>query len=336
VTGVKLRGVPLIGCCRLVSRPLSLFIPLPTFPCLRPPPSRRDVPFSVVVVVAAAIGRAHRGACHPSRRRSFRCLVSAHTMASVRQGPPRLHIPPHLANQAPAAMFSPGLPTAIQGGFPQFNPALATPVQTQFFPGVPPPFAPGRPGMHRTRSSVAHFALPTPGLPITPLGQGFPGMGPPPLFAQQQQQQQLGSGPTFVPKSRRTMSVGGPPKAPLGGPGRKHELAPAPVVAPPVVQPPPKTKKSVVNLPKETLPAEDGQPATRAPWARTPLTITPENVIIVAPELITAEEMYEEPDPVELFVYLPSKVRVSFHNVSAPARSYDANRAFGIVSRIGK
>lgn len=113
----------------------------------------------------------------------------------------------------------------------------------------------------------------------------------------------------FIPKSRRTMSIGGPPKAVLGGPN-KQQAPPPPAPAPP----PTKQKKVVLNLPKETIPGEDGAPSTRAEYAREPLVDIPEQVETAAPELTSANEIngdewrYSLPDTVE--VYLPGKVCV--------------------------
>lgn len=230
-----------------------------------------------------------------------------------RPQPTRLHIPPHLASQqfdAPP-MFSPGLPTAIHQGYPNYaHSAMQTPMQQTFFPG--PPQAPGRQQMHRAHASMAQLAaagiLPpagmplTPGgIPITPLGQGFPGAGAP-LFP---------SGPGgFVPKSRRTMSIGGPPKAVLGGPGKQQVVVPVAPAPPPV-----KTKKVPLNLPKETIPGQDGEPSTRPEWARNPLVSPPEQPEVHPPEITTAEEpgddtwRYSLPDTVE--VYLPGRVRAT-------------------------
>jgi hypothetical protein len=225
-------------------------------------------------------------------------------MAVRQQPPPRLHIPPHLAGQQPA-MFSPALPSAIQTGYPQFllnTPmALQTPMQASFFPQPPP--APGRPNMHRSRSSMAPVGMMgPPGMPpITPLGQGFPVIGPAAMFPQPG---------GFAPRSRRTMSMGGPPKAPLGGPGKQHNPVTPAIVAQQAVTTAPKAKgkKMNVNLPKEVIPGEDGQPSTRPPWAREPLRTPPVDIEVPGPDLTTAEELWEDPDVTELFVYLPSKV----------------------------
>ncbi|KAH9855781.1 hypothetical protein C2E23DRAFT_750718 [Lenzites betulinus] len=246
-------------------------------------------------------------------------MVSQH-----RQQPSRLFIPPNLNSQQPmsfaenAPLFSPALPTSIQqsmhppfalGG--QGNP-LQTPMQAGFFP--PPPGAPGRPSLHRSHPSVMQLAaagiIPPPGMPgmpMTPLGQnGFPpqmlpGLAP---FA-----------PPFVPRSKRSasMSVGGPPKAVLGGPQRKVSPMPPPVAASPVAPPPQKQKKVIVNFPHETIPTEGGESSTRASFARTPLPLSevPEAAEIRHPDLSTVE-LYP-PDswryhlPPTVDVFLPGK-----------------------------
>jgi hypothetical protein len=104
--------------------------------------------------------------------------------------------------------------------------------------------------------------------------------------------------------------MGGPPKAPLGGPGKQHNPVTPAIVAQQAVTTAPKAKgkKMNVNLPKEVIPGEDGQPSTRPPWAREPLRTPPVDMEVPGPDLTTAEELWEDPDVTELFVYLPSKV----------------------------
>lgn len=229
----------------------------------------------------------------------------------------RLQIPPVVGQQqsfvfgdnAPA--FSPGLPTAINVGahntfpMPQHQLPLQTPMQSHFFPRQPPgaPLRPG-PGMHRAHPSIVQLAaagiLPPQGMPITPLGQvGFPNpMVPPPQ--------------PFVPRSKRTQSVatGGPPKAILGGPQRKVEPKPVVVVA---VAPPPKAKKVIVNLPKETM-QEGEEKGARKSWARTPLPSSdvPRYDQVPPPELTSAEpfpsDAWRKSLPPTVDVFLPGKV----------------------------
>ena len=234
-----------------------------------------------------------------------------------RQQPSRLIIPPHLNNLVDSRpMFSPSLHTANQPNFPPVFPlqpphtaGLQTPLQTSFFPQGPPGPRPG----HRVHPSIAQFApagvhgplnLP----PMTPLTQG---QFPPMMMGSQPQ---FGNGQPFVPKSRRTPStIGGPPKAPLGGPGRKHSPMPAPAVAAIAAQEKVK-KKVVVKLPLES--AEEGAEG-KSLWSRVPLD--PESVKeedVVPPEIITANVSPEELErtllPPTVEVFLPGKVRLCF------------------------
>ncbi|KAJ7037434.1 hypothetical protein C8F04DRAFT_1035710 [Mycena alexandri] len=232
-------------------------------------------------------------------------------MAQVRSREPlRLNIPPSLNSQqhmpfGGQPMFSPALPTALQGGmFPQFP--LRTPMQPYFNPQAPG--APSRPTHRHASASIASFtpsALQQPAFPMTPgsghfprpslmMGQSFPGPG----------------GPPFPGRNRRQPSIGGPPKAVLGGPARK--LSPLP----PVVAPPPpaaKPKKTTVKLPKESPKDEDGKPLEKPSWARTPLE-TPfvyKEVEIVEAELTTAEsypsDSWRLEIPPTIDVFLPGK-----------------------------
>ncbi|KAL0945542.1 hypothetical protein HGRIS_014704 [Hohenbuehelia grisea] len=176
-------------------------------------------------------------------------------------------------------LFSPALATPMQPGFhPQYmNNPLQTPMQL-FFNNQPPP-APGRPTHRAAQGSIAQLAAagihPPSGFPITPLGGHFPrhsmAMGQPPIFP---------GGPPpqpFQGKHRKQLSVGGPPKAVLGGPGRKHSPLPVPVTnaaAAAAVTSGPKQRKVVVNLPKESVLEENGTVTRREPWPRTPLPPT--------------------------------------------------------------
>ncbi|KAI6022571.1 hypothetical protein EDC04DRAFT_2937023 [Pisolithus marmoratus] len=232
-------------------------------------------------------------------------------MASqARQPLPRLSIPPSLGMQQPFdgrhAMFSPGLPTSLQQSyhppppFPIGQPPLQTPMQPFFQPQ--PPNAPGRPAYahHKAHASMVPYpGFPPPtAIPITPLGQGFPSHIIAPSFGQ-----------PFIPRIRRqpSISIGGPPKAPLGGPGRKHS---------PMAIPPPVTmqkgKKIVVNLPIETIPGTNDDPPSRPSWARTPMpTTSTEEPAIVPPEIDTAEvfplDAWRYAIPNTIDVFLPGK-----------------------------
>jgi hypothetical protein len=109
------------------------------------------------------------------------------------------------------------------------------------------------------------------------------------------------------------MSLGGPPKAVLGGPNRK--VSPLPPVAAEVTPsiPTAKGKKMIVKFPRETVTADDPeQPVTRPLWARTPLVDVPEQQAPKPPQLTTAEaylsdiERYDLPSTLDVF--LPGKV----------------------------
>jgi hypothetical protein len=246
-------------------------------------------------------------------------------MATRHRELPRLNIPapphmrpPMLFDGREQAMFSPGLPTALQASFhPQFN---HTPLQTPMHPFFAPQFPGGPPGrpihMHQAHPSVAQLAaigvhppngLPNPPAPMTPLGH-------PPIPSMM-----MGGGPGFPHNSRNrrttSMSIGGPPKAVLGGPARKPSPMPPAAVKPPTPGPVPPVKKMTVNLPRETIPGENGQSATHPTWARFPLTPPPNSVSCdLAPRELTSAEVYP-PDawkytvPDTIDVFLPGKVR---------------------------
>ena len=118
-----------------------------------------------------------------------------------------------------------------------------------------------------------------------------------------------------MPKSRRTPStIGGPPKAPLGGPGRKH--SPMPPVAPALQDK--LKKKVVVKLPLESA-EEDVE--GKSLWSRVPLDPALVEVKdVVPPDTSSAEfspgelESALRPDTVDVF--LPGKVRAVnvYHN----------------------
>ncbi|KAJ3902176.1 hypothetical protein F5879DRAFT_924044 [Lentinula edodes] len=263
---------------------------------------------------------------------------------------PRLNIPPvpaSLALQQPGMhpLYSPALPTSLQQGFHPPLPlpghgAMQTPMQPFFNPvQMIPPGAPGRMG-HRVgqqsmnfnmgnMGSVAQLAAagihPPNGFPITPMGGHFP-------------RQSMAGFPVGMPaphnpfpnRNRRQLSIGGPPKAVLGGPQRKLSPNPppssgvistgvsgstTPLGPPPNSAPTVKVKKHIVNLPKETIPSdEEGVPAIKAEFARVPLK--PEEVVDITelwyPELMTCEEFPPEDFrhliPPTVDVFLPGKI----------------------------
>ena len=231
-------------------------------------------------------------------------------------------IPPNLSLQQPGqtAIFSPSLPTSIQQGFhpPFVGPIpgnVMTPVQAEFMP-MPMPTA-GRPINHRARASIAQFAaagLPPPmGVPLTPLLPGSFPQGISPMFMPT---------PQFQPRSRRAPSVstGGPPKAVLGGPGAKNRIPIEPVPTPVITAPPQKTKKIVINIPREIIPVEGDEKGSgneAVPRrARIPLRPSeiPEIVDPVPPETISIEpfppEEWRTELPPTVDVFLPRKVSV--------------------------
>jgi len=231
-------------------------------------------------------------------------------------------IPPNLSLQQPGqtAIFSPSLPTSIQQGFhPPFvghiHGNVMTPVQAEFMPM--PMLTAGRPLNHRARASIAQLAavgVPPPmGVPLTPLLSGQFPQGVPPM---------LMPTPQFQPRSRRAPSVstGGPPKAVLGGPGAKNRVTTEAAPTPVITAPPQKSKKVVVNIPRETIPVEGGEepggeaPPRREIWARIPLrpSEVPEIIDPVPPETISAvlfpPENWRTQLPPTVDVFLPRKV----------------------------
>jgi hypothetical protein len=244
-------------------------------------------------------------------------------MATSHRELPRLsisssaHVPMPLGVDHRHPLFSPALPSGTQHGFrPQFPPPLQTPIQPFF--NVQPMGAPGRvpPFVHQPRPSLSHVNAvglhPANGLPMTPLGQTkFPHMPMGNGFPFSQQIQ---------PRNRRSASVnlGGPPKAVLGGPTRK--LSPMPqqhVSTSPTPGQVPAGKKLNVNLPKETIPGEDGQSSTRPSWARVPQKSSPD-LTIPDPKLLelTSADSYPPESwarviPPTVDVFLPGKVSAS-------------------------
>jgi hypothetical protein len=231
-----------------------------------------------------------------------------------RESLPRLNIPSPLTAQQPLAfdnrqpMFSPALPTTLQNSFhPPFPLHNTMPMQTTPMQ----PFFASQPVLmtHRPQPSLVHLGIqPQPGMPMTSTAQihvRHPSVAGAPGFGQH----------IPPPRSRRQLSIGGPPKAILGGPGRKVSPLPASV---PTSSPAAnvKAKKITVNLPKETIPSdEDGAPATQPPWARTPLdpSLAPDGRDVVYPESATAElyppESWTRSIPLTIAVFLPPKVK---------------------------
>lgn len=111
--------------------------------------------------------------------------------------------------------------------------------------------------------------------------------------------------------------IGGPPKAPLGGPNRKPSPLPP---AQQAIQEKLKAKKVQVKIPKELQSEgedENGASSSKSLWSRTPAnpsTLTKE-VEVMIPETISGEIYPEESLtrllPPSVDVFLPGKVRFS-------------------------
>ncbi|KAG9011719.1 hypothetical protein FRB90_007119, partial [Tulasnella sp. 427] len=165
--------------------------------------------------------------------------------------------------------------------------------------------------MHRSRPSLANvpgFMPPMSGVPPMTAGphmanfnlNGFPVPPTPggsqPQFPNQQPPHQ----PHFRQRRQQSISIGGPPRAALGGPQRK---ATTPTPAPSALVVDGKMRKIVVRLPKETV--EDEQPAEEDPegnpvasssrsrpaWARYPIPLDelPEQPAPVPPQVASVE-----------------------------------------------
>jgi hypothetical protein len=230
-------------------------------------------------------------------------------MANRRDTLPRLNIINNMQQQQmPVQQLYP--PALLQQGFHPSYPmpsTLHTPMQAFFNSQVPP--APARPTHHTHHASIqlAAAGIHPPNL-LTPISTHFPrpsmilgSTGRPPSHP-------------FPNRNRRQLSVGGPPKAILGGPARK--LSPLPSTSAPST---PASTKVIVNLPKETVPGEDGEPATRSSWARSPYDnpFQYQDHPAISPESTTVEVF--PPDTFRLYlpnsidVYLPGRVCIFIH-----------------------
>jgi hypothetical protein len=107
----------------------------------------------------------------------------------------------------------------------------------------------------------------------------------------------------------------------LGGPGSKGRVTTETAPTPTIIAPPQKTKKVVVNIPRETVPLEgdeepkgDEEPPRREIWARIPLrpSEVPEAVDPAPPDATSAElfppEEWRTQLPPTVDVFLPGKV----------------------------
>jgi hypothetical protein len=120
------------------------------------------------------------------------------------------------------------------------------------------------------------------------------------------------------------MSLGGPPKAVLGGPARKVSPMPAAVTNTTPQVTVLKGKKVNVNLPRETIAGENGKPSTRPPWARVALVTSLSSLEdpLEPPEITTAN-VYPDDNwrlmiPAIVDVFLPGKVS-QFHFYLRPS-----------------
>lgn len=254
-------------------------------------------------------------------------------MADHRRQLSRLAIPPPFQVHQQVPLYSPVIQTAIHQRFPPAFPppsVLQTPIQPSFFPGPSP--GPPRPIHHGHRAAQASIALaaagihPPHGPPLTPLGHG---QFPPAPFA----------GPQFPPfRNRRqpSVSIGGPPKAQLGGAGKNYR-PPSPTANAPAVNQ--KSNKATVNLPKETVPAGDGRPPTRSSFARTPIPqhLVPPQPPVPPPDVISAD--IHPPDnlrvdvPGTIDVFLPGKVSGWFLITSVTFSDYYFQSAWDAVKK---
>jgi hypothetical protein len=120
--------------------------------------------------------------------------------------------------------------------FTRLFPSMQTPPMQPFFAPQPPLIMAHRPH--------AIGIQPQTGLPIAPVAQihvRHPSVAGAPVFGQH----------IPPPRCRRQLSIGGPPKAILSGPGRK--LSPLPTTATTSPAASASSKKVTANLPKETI-----------------------------------------------------------------------------------
>ncbi|KAG6919477.1 hypothetical protein DXG01_005736 [Tephrocybe rancida] len=212
---------------------------------------------------------------------------------------------------------------------------MQTPMQPFFNPQPPP--APGRPTHHQGRASIAHLASagihpPNGFSPMTPIGGGG---GHFPRASMAGSIPGVPSAHPFPNRNRRQLSIGGPPKAVLGGPARKLSPLPTPAPAPAVA--PQKVKKVNVKLPQETIPGEEGQPSTRAPWARNVLDGFEFKDREVVPAELTTIEIYPPDEwrhhmPDTLDVFLPGKRAwedIKQKEIEAKLEKLGVERGFG-------
>ncbi|GJJ08779.1 hypothetical protein Clacol_002998 [Clathrus columnatus] len=205
----------------------------------------------------------------------------------------RLQIPQPGAS-IPPSLFT-GLPSALHGS----NFPLVTPMNESFASQIPS-FAPPRPSLHRSHPSLM-FPTPSAALSATLNSAGI-------------------LNGTYIPGfpkiSKRTpsVSIGGPPKAPLGGPSRKITPS-APLNTGATETDKPKAKKKItVKLPIEKM-AEGGNSSDEvlySLWSRQPLpdfnicegSVTPADIQSIESHPIEASS---DSLPEVIEVFLPGK-----------------------------
>jgi len=256
----------------------------------------------------------------------------------------RINVPPNMAQQSGGQpLFSPALPTALQTQFRPSMPShgfshphnlsnmnpMQTPLQSQFYPQVLP-FIPG----HQQRGSIVgpHNMMPqfslqggnhVNSMPLTPgFNPAFQANQLPPHLANVApmagpQGGHGRSGSVTMPfkahnRKQGSISLGGPPKATLGGPMNKHTAAPMtnPASSAAVLEKTLKGKKLAVKIPNEKS-TEDGSMPT---FARIPVPVSqlPPLKEHFAVETTTAalfpEERPKGEMPKTIDVFLPGKV----------------------------
>ena len=179
--------------------------------------------------------------------------------------------------------------------------------------GIPPQsrVLPPHLNLHRPRPSFVPANIPLPPTPGGAVPPNFPVPGPP--FGQLPGVVPQGnaSGRPFHPRRSASISIGGPPKAVLGGPrkpdpplGNEGEgvTGASSAAGPSQVNDSgkPKSKKYIVKLPVETASIEGvGSTPSRSPWARYPISNIPREedpIPLLLEEVITAEVYPERLD----------------------------------------
>jgi len=240
--------------------------------------------------------------------------------------------PPHTRQLSRLQVGAPHFPNGFGDNGPVFPPGgLPTPGPHSPFNFPNPPHM----SMHRSHPSMqyvgphpAYLQMPPPGV--------VPGQNP--MFSPAAPGQQFGLGKPnggFNPRQRRnqSVSIGGPPKAVLGGPQRKPSPLPpnatpsssaTPLVPAATPEPTKPKKKYVVRLPVETITGEGSSDAQsesalrRAPFARYPLPLD-QDTPSEGPDLleISSRELISDILPLTPGVSLPGKVGFTYFILQA-------------------